>query len=78
MMNNSLNWMRSVHRETLRKAKFIHENKMGCYEWENKILLSVGRKWVYYSALNKDTNQREDIKLLYDKSHDWEFEREKI
>lgn len=70
----SLNQMRKQHRQTLREAKFVPLDKMDSYDWENSTLITIGKKWVYYNALNKHTAKRENIKLIYDKSYDWEFE----
>ncbi len=58
-------------------AAEVSAKDMEKYDWSKKILISVGKKWVYYRVPKKETGKIEPVKLFYDPMYDWEFEHEK-
>jgi hypothetical protein len=53
----------------------LTEKQMHKYEWKKGVLLNVGRKYVYYRVPLKSTHKFQNVKLVYDRQYDWEFER---
>lgn len=59
-----------------RKAVYVPFDKMKEYDWSNKSLASVGRKWVYYLVPRYGEKERILVRLKYDRDYDWEFEHD--